>query len=102
MQRCIQSRDALFTKKIEYVLWCYSEKQPDLFNSMKNVDFHQGLTEELLSESNLKGRNTILVLDDLAQEIDKQLLTRIYTKYSHHRGIRWVKNRFRPTDNKKK
>ena len=100
MQRLIQQRDALFTTKITYVIWCYSEKQPDLFNSMKDVDFHRGLSEDLVSESNLKGRASLIVIDDLAQEVSKDLLISLYTKFSHHRSLRSVKGvSYRRTQN---
>ena len=67
------------------ILYCYSEYQ-SLFDEMPNVEFHRGLSEELIKRENLSG-HTCLVIDDLADEVDEKLLERLFTKLSHHRFI---------------
>ena len=73
--------DPPFDKKI----YAYGEWQP-AYESMKNVEFVRGLTEDTVKRENLKG-HTILVIDDLADEIDGKLIGNLFTKYSHHRNL---------------
>ena len=70
--------DPPFDKKI----YAYGEWQP-AYESMKNVEFVRGFTEDTVKRENLKG-HTILVIDDLADEIDGKLIGNLFTKYSHH------------------
>ena len=62
------------------ILWCYGIYQ-DVFNTMRNVEFHQGIPEA----EELR-RGTLLILDDLMHEADERV-NKIFTKYSHHTGV---------------
>ena len=73
--------DPPFDKKIV----AYGEWQP-AYENMKGVEFVRGLSEEVLKRENLRG-HTIIVIDDLADEIDSKLIGNLFTKYSHHRNL---------------
>ena len=73
--------DPPFDKKIV----AYGEWQP-AYENMKGVEFVRGLSEEVVKRENLRG-HTIIVVDDLADEIDSKLIGNLFTKYSHHRNL---------------
>ena len=59
-----------------------------MFESMSDVEFMTPgkLTPEFLKPESLGGP-TILVLDDVSDEIDGKLLEKIFTAYSHHYNL---------------
>lgn len=67
-------------------IWCYSEWQ-QIFEDMEGVEFLKGLQEEDISREKLGDSKTLLVIDDLADEIDPKLLGALFSKLSHHRNI---------------
>ena len=67
------------------ILYCYGEWQ-DMFTQMQGVEFVRGLNEDLVKRENLSG-HTVLVIDDLADEVDEKLIGALFTKLSHHRSI---------------
>ena len=67
------------------ILYCYGEWQ-DMFTQMPGVEFVRGLNEDLVKRENLSG-HTVLVIDDLADEVDEKLIGALFTKLSHHRSI---------------
>ena len=68
------------------VLWLYAEDQP-LYQSMKNVEFIQGIPEDL--ETRFQRRhNNVLVLDDLMTQCHSdERLTRLFSVGSHHKNL---------------
>ena len=74
----------------ERIIYAYGEWQ-DIFEEMKgeieNIEFVRGITESLVSRENLGGQRTLLVIDDLADEISPALIGAIFVKLSHHRHI---------------
>ena len=85
IKRLLDNANVMMNPPPDRILYCYSEWQ-DMFGEMKNVEFYQGLSENLIKRENLHG-HTVLVVDDLADEADEKLLEKIFTKYSHHRFI---------------
>ena len=78
----------MFDQDINQIIWCYGEEIPNLIAEFKDrVEFHHGITEEIISREKLNGKPTILILDDLQSEVDQKLIAAIFTKYSHHRNI---------------
>ena len=68
------------------ILWLYAEDQP-LYETMKNVEFIQGIPEDL--ETRFQRRhNNVLVLDDLMTQCHSdQRLTRLFSVGSHHKNL---------------
>ena len=78
----------MFHPKIAKIIYCYSEYSP-AFDNMENVTFSHGFTEDLIARENLGTNNeqTMLILDDLSDEIAPSTLGKLFTKLSHHRRI---------------
>ena len=72
--------------KPERIVWLYVEDQP-LYKQLKNVEFIQGIPDdlEMMFKAN---RNNLLVLDDLmTQAHSDPRLTRLFSVGSHHRNL---------------
>lgn len=80
--RIIENSTEMINPPPERIVYCYGEYQP-LFDNYTNVNFQQGLPD--VNEFDGVER-TLLVLDDLMQEIDVSVLN-VFTKMSHHRNI---------------
>ena len=78
--------DELIVPPPKRKIWCYSEWQP-MFEEIEGVEFIKGLQAEDISNEKLGNDTSLLVIDDLADEIDSKLLGALYSKLSHHRGI---------------
>ena len=80
----IKYRDQMFDTKIQKVIWCYGEEIPSLVAELgKEVEFHHGISADLVSRENLNGQPTILVIDDLQNDIDQKLIAALFTKYRY-------------------
>src|SRR5215469_3165304 len=70
------------------IVWCYSEKSAvptrELTALKKNVQFHEGVPEKL---GNDQGKPSLIVLDDLLNELYSKGVCELFTKGSHHRNI---------------
>ena len=68
------------------IVWLYAEDQP-LYQSMKNVEFIQGIPDDL--ETRFQRRhNNVLILDDLMTQCHSdERLTRLFSVGSHHRNL---------------
>ena len=88
IKKLIRFKNDMFDQDINQIIWCYGEEIPNLIAEFKDrVEFHHGITEEIISREKLNGKPTILILDDLQSEVDQKLIAAIFTKYSHHRSI---------------
>ena len=68
------------------ILWLYAEDQP-LYQSMKNVEFTQGIPEDLETRFQ-KRHNNVLILDDLMTQCHSdERLTRLFSVGSHHKNL---------------
>ena len=78
--RFIQHAYQIMSLQPSSIMWCYAEYQP-VFETLPNVKFHEGIPDvsQLVHGS-------LLILDDLMQEANDQV-TKIFTKFSHHRNI---------------
>ena len=77
----------MFSPRIDYIKWCYSEYQPTLPNSVKNVSFHNGYSDRLVERENLPNGQGLIILDDIADTISPKSIGNLFTKISHHRNI---------------
>mgnify|MGYP001595909180 FL=1 len=79
----------MFTEKVNSILYCYGVYQP-LFDDMKmsHLSFHEGIPSlDTVKELN-NGKFNIIVLDDLMEQIIKNVdAQNLFTKYCHHYNI---------------
>jgi len=80
--KVIENASTLIDPSPEKILWCYGVYQ-NFFNSLKNVEFHEGLPD--IEQFDGKNR-TLLVIDDLMHESDDRV-SKIFTRISHHRNL---------------
>ena len=64
------------------IVWCYGVYQ-DVFNTMDNVSFVEGLPKETEFDGN---NRVLLVIDDLMHEANEKV-AQIFTKGTHHKNI---------------
>lgn len=64
------------------IVWCYGVYQK-LYAELSNITFHEGLPADLNQYT-----DALIILDDLMSELgnDSQL-TKLFTKFSHHRKL---------------
>ena len=68
------------------IVYCFRDHQP-LFNSMLNVEFHEGIPEDIYDSFDRNMYN-LLVIDDLLDEkYCESLVLKIATVGSHHRSL---------------
>ena len=69
-----------------HILYCYSEINPDIIK-LKNegIEIYNGVPTK--EEINQKPKNLLLILDDLASDIDPKFLETLYIKGSHHWNV---------------
>ena len=68
------------------ILWVYAEDQP-LYHGMKNVEFVQGIPDDLGTRFE-KRQNNLVILDDLMTQCHSdERLTRLFSVGSHHRNL---------------
>lgn len=68
------------------ILWLYAEDQP-LYHGMKNVEFVQGIPDDLGTRFE-KRHNNLVILDDLMTQCHSdERLTRLFSVGSHHRNL---------------
>lgn len=80
--KLIHHASTMITPPPQEIVWCYGVYQ-DVFASMKNVRFVEGLP----NVSDFDGsKRVLLVIDDLMHEANDKV-AQIFTKGSHHRNI---------------
>ena len=68
------------------VLWLYAEDQP-MYQGMKNVEFIQGVPDDLESRFDTTSNN-LLILDDLMTQCHSdERMTRLFSVGSHHKNL---------------
>lgn len=72
--------------QITKIIYCYSEFKPSL-EWGDITTYSKGYSEDLISRDKLQNHRTLLVIDDLSDEVDADEMTRLFTKLSHHRSI---------------
>ena len=84
-KRLCEHRDKMITPKVDKIIWVYGEWQK-MFETMSDVQFVRGISEESLSRDKL-GAHTLIFLDDVADEIDPTFAGNLFSKISHHRMV---------------
>lgn len=80
VNKLIESRATLFDQSHKRVVWCYGIWQS--FYENLSYEMHKGLPTESL----LKSRDFILIVDDMMDEA-QDLMSAVFTKISHHNNI---------------
>lgn len=86
MIRLVNSASEMIYPPVDRIILCYSEWQK-AYDELKNVEFHKGINEEVVSEDNLKNQSILLLIDDLSDSIEASFASRLFSVLSHHRGI---------------
>ena len=88
--RLLQNLDSLCTEPNFYggIIWCYSEKSAVPYRELdalyKDVIFHEGIPQNF---GNAHGKPSLIILDDLLNEVYSKDVCDLFTKGSHHRNI---------------
>ena len=85
VQKLIRYKNQLITPRINRIIYCFSEYKPRLaYDHM--TTYSRGYSESLISKEKLgSDSETLLVIDDLSDEVKPDEMTRLFTKLSHHR-----------------
>lgn len=86
--KLIEHRKIRISPTPERIIWCYTEYQDKLFNSILNhspsVEFHEGLLDVAILDASIRN---FVILDDLLCEIaNNKEITNLFIRGSHHRN----------------
>src|SRR5207253_78107 len=80
--------DKMFSRPFDRIVWCYSQWQPayaELGKQLPQIEWVEGLPRELYDSFSPK-YNNLLIADDLMGN-DDALISKIFTKGSHHLNL---------------
>jgi len=84
----ITRRHEIITPKIEKVIYCYTEAQPELFRYLseraEGIEFNRGLDVDIPEGNSIP---TLVILDDFMEELATSKQGSLFTRGSHHRSI---------------
>jgi len=84
----IARRNEIITPKIEKIIYCYTEAQPELFRYLSDcaegIEFHRGMDVDI-PEGN--STPTLVILDDFMEELSTSKQGTLFTRGSHHRSV---------------
>ena len=80
--KLMQHASEMISPAPQEIVWCYGVYQ-DVFNSIKNVRFLEGLPDANEFDGT---KRVMLVIDDLMHEANEKV-SQIFTKGSHHKNI---------------
>lgn len=91
VERLLQNVDNMLNKPVNKILYCYGAYQ-DIYNEMerdiKNIEFHQGIPNDISHLYTDNSHTNILVLDDLMTSVLKSpYMEDLFTKFSHHGNV---------------
>ena len=86
-KQLLKFRETMIEPSPQRILWCYGKHQPTLFNELvaiyPNIEYVQGLPEELESMFN-RETNNLVILDDLMDEgSESKAVSQLFTKGRH-------------------
>ena len=79
LMKLIKNADKMIDERPKHIMYCYSEINPEILRlTNEGVEIFHGAptTEQIMG----KPKNLLLILDDLAGEIDPKQLDMLYTK----------------------
>ena len=84
-------KNNMFSEKLSSILYCYGVYQnyfDDILFSLPDITFHEVVPDLELIKSLNNGKFNIIVLDDLMEQIIKNVDSQnLFTKYCHHFNI---------------
>ena len=88
VKKLIENRNEMINKEINRAIYCYGEWQSE-FDRMENVEFIKGMDSVFKDNDFLKpGENTLLILDDLANELSgNPRASKLFTQGIHHKNV---------------
>ena len=91
VRRVLENAGDMFDRKIDHILYYYGVYQPlftEMSKSIPGIEFIRGLpTEKTLARFN-DGKNRVIVLDDLMEEVvSSKTVLDLFTRYAHHRSL---------------
>ena len=86
LQRC----NEIYSKPVDSILWCYTEKQQKLEEELKKtvqprIEFHEGFPDGF--ENPNPARHMVLVLDDMIHQCKEEKMQNLFVRGSHHQNI---------------
>ena len=88
MKKLIENSNKMISKEINRVNYCYGEWQSE-FDKMESVEFVKGI-DSVFNDKNFfkSGENTLLILDDLANELSgNPRASKLFTQGIHHKNV---------------
>ena len=86
IMKLIKNANQIIVEPPQHIMYCYSEINPDILRLKgEGVEIFHGIPTKEQIEG--KPKNLLLILDDLAGDIDAKFLESLYTKYSHHLNV---------------
>lgn len=88
LTKMLLQRNVLFSKPFDRMVWCYSQWQPSydkLKKKIPQIIWVEGLPDDLY-QSFSPVKNNLLIADDL-MGTDDALISKIFTKGSHHLNL---------------
>ena len=91
VRRVLENAGHMFDRRIDQILYYYGVYQPlyaEMSKSVEGIEFIRGLpTEKSLQRFN-DGKNRVIVLDDLMEEVvSSKTVLDLFTRYAHHRSL---------------
>ena len=86
--KLIKYADLMISKPVQRIVYCYGAWQP-AFDDLKNIELIRGVDRLLSSEDFFDPKqHTLLILDDLADEISKSSkASKLFTQGIHHLNV---------------
>ena len=85
-RKIIENAPTLINPPVQRIIYAYGEWQ-EMFEHMEGVEFVRGISDSVVSRENLQGQRTLLILDDVSDEISEKLIGSLFIKMAHHRDI---------------
>lgn len=87
VKKLIKNANTVSYPAPQKVYYFYGEFQ-SIFSELPNVNFVQGLPEDVISKLGADNQPTWIIIDDLMNESsNSQLVSDLFTKGSHHRNL---------------
>jgi GTPase SAR1 family protein len=92
VQRLLRNKESMFKPPPKRIIWFYKRWQPlyDIIkNENKNLEFIQGLPENIKHDTYFDTRHpTLFIIDDLMHDATKSgMVCELFTEGSHHRNL---------------
>ena len=90
VKRLLYERENVIDGAPEKTIWCYGEYQDayrEMTETLSHIEFVEGIPEDLEDRINPSIRNMVIIDDLMAETSKSALVTRLFTKGSHHKNL---------------